>query len=91
MNKIEQDEVIKRLKRIEGQVRGVINMVNENRYCIDILTQTKAINSALQGVDSVIIKQHLNSCVVNAIESGDIDEKNRKLDEVMELLSKYRK
>ncbi len=55
MNENQKTEVTKRLKRIEGQVRGIMNMVEENRYCIDILTQTKAISSAIKKVDNIII------------------------------------
>ncbi len=90
MNEIQKDEVNKRLNRIEGQVRGIINMVNNDRYCIDILTQTKAIISAVEKVDNIIIKQHLNTCVVNAMESGDQAEKEKKIDEVIKIFAKYR-
>lgn len=90
MNESEKIDVLKRLKRIEGQIRGVINMVDENRYCVDILNQTKAINSAIEKVDNLIIKQHLNSCVVNAIKSGNKEDKDTKIDEIIQLFSKYR-
>lgn len=90
MNEDQKAEVTKRLKRIEGQVRGIMNMINDNRYCIDILTQTKAITSAIEKVDSLILKQHLNTCVVNAMESGSKEDKDKKIDEIIQLFSKYR-
>lgn len=90
MNNEQKTEVIKRLKKIEGQVRGIMNMVESNRYCIDILTQTKAVTSALGKVDSLIIKQHLNTCVVNAVESGNKEDKDKKIEEIIHLFSKYR-
>lgn len=90
MNDDQKNEVIKRLNRVEGQVRGVVNMINDNRYCVDILTQTKAIKSAMEKIDSLIIEQHLNTCVVNAMESGNKEEKDSKIKEIITLFSKYR-
>lgn len=62
--------VINRLLRIEGQVRGLQKMVDEENYCIDIITQTSAIRSALRGVEDILLENHLSSCVVNQIKSG---------------------
>ncbi len=86
----EKEDLIKRLNRIEGQVRGIVKMLNDDRYCIDILTQTKAIKSAVDKVDNIIVKQHLNRCVVNAVESGNSEEKDKKITEIINLFSKYR-
>lgn len=60
-----------RLKRIEGQARGIARMVDEEQYCIDILTQISALTSALQGVALGLLDEHLKHCVVNAVHSGD--------------------
>lgn len=77
-----KEALLKRLNRIEGQVRGVNRMVNEDKYCIDILTQISAINAALHKVSLGLVEEHVSHCVVNAaaqsIETGDqsfVDEK----------------
>ncbi|HKJ30943.1 MAG TPA: metal-sensitive transcriptional regulator [Balneolales bacterium] len=91
MNKEEKSRAISRLKRIEGQIRGIQKMVEEDRYCIDILSQTASIVSALKGVEDQIMQQHLNTCVTDAMRSDDNDLRNEKINEVMTVLSKFRK
>ena len=59
-----------RLKRIEGQVRGLSKMIGEGAYCIDVITQTSAVRSALKSVEDVLLEEHLSSCVVDQIKSG---------------------
>jgi CsoR family transcriptional regulator, copper-sensing transcriptional repressor len=76
-----------RLKRIEGQVRGIARMVEEDRYCIDILTQTRAIRAALRGVEEAVLKDHVEHCVKDAIASGDDAEQRRKVQELVTVLS----
>ena len=76
-----KDEVLARMRRIEGQTRGITQMVENDRYCIDVLTQIAAINKALQAVAVGLLDEHLRHCVVEAVESGDADERNRKLTE----------
>ena len=66
-----------RLKRIEGQVRGIARMVEEDRYCIDIVTQIRAVRAALRGVEDEVLKDHVEHCVEGAIASGDGDEQRR--------------
>lgn len=63
-------QVGNRLKRIEGQIRGLQKMVEEDKYCIDVITQTSAIRNALKGVEDVLLESHLSSCVVNQIKTG---------------------
>ena len=78
----DKDALIKRLHRIEGQVRGIEKMVEDDRYCIDILTQIGAVRTALENVGLKLLEDHVNHCVVNAIASGDaktIDEKTTEL------------
>jgi CsoR family transcriptional regulator, copper-sensing transcriptional repressor len=70
----------KRLRRIEGQVRGIAKMIDEDKYCIDILTQISAVNSALQAVALGLLDEHLNHCVSNAVAAGG-DEAGAKLAE----------
>src|SRR5699024_9877373 len=83
----EKQAVINRLKRIEGQVRGIQKMVEENRYCVDVLVQIKAINAALNKVGFAVTKRHMDHCVSHAIESGDGDKAIDELLEVMEHFS----
>ena len=68
--KKDNKSLINRLKRIEGQIRGLQKMVEEEKYCIDVITQTSAIRNALKGVEDVLLESHLSSCVVNQIISG---------------------
>ena len=84
-------KILNRLKRIEGQVRGVHNMIKNDRYCMDVLTQLSSVSSAINGVEDIILRRHLDSCVSAAIKSGDELEKKEKLDEVMEFLNKFRR
>ena len=77
---------ISKLKRIEGQVRGIIKMVEDERYCIDILTQLKAVKSALATVERNIIDDHLSHCVHSAIASKDKSRTNQVMKEIKDLL-----
>lgn len=80
-----------RLRRIEGQVRGVQKMVEEGRYCVEILTQIDAVTSALARVQDQILESHLNHCVADALEGSDLAERRGKVDEVVALLRKFRR
>lgn len=91
MNDLQKKKALSRLKRIEGQIRGLQKMVTEDRYCIDILIQTSSVVSALHGVEDFVMDQHLNTCVTDAIRSGDMTQKEEKIGEIMEVLSKFRK
>ncbi|MDZ4084221.1 MAG: metal-sensitive transcriptional regulator [Bdellovibrionales bacterium] len=75
-----------RLAKVEGQIRGVIKMIEEERYCIDIITQLKAIASAIRSVERSIVEQHIDTCVVRAVDAGKSKEKDRHLREISELL-----
>ena len=75
-------DLLKRLRRIEGQARGPQRMVDEEQYCIDILTQVSAMTSALRAVSLALLEDHLNHCVVDAARSGD-DEARAKVDEAV--------
>ncbi|MPY68471.1 MAG: metal-sensing transcriptional repressor [Alphaproteobacteria bacterium] len=79
-----------RLGRIEGQVRGVARMIEEDRYCVDILTQIRAIQAALARVEHQVLREHLEHCVENAIASGDADEQRKKIDELVAVLDHRR-
>jgi DNA-binding FrmR family transcriptional regulator len=89
----EKDALVKRLHRIEGQVRGIERMVEDERYCIDILTQIAAATTALESVAFKILDEHVNHCVVGALESGDAEvaaEKSRELLEAVHRFSRTR-
>jgi DNA-binding FrmR family transcriptional regulator len=79
---------VKRLSRIEGQVRGISRMVEEDRYCVDIVTQISAVRAALRKVEEEVLKQHIEHCVEHAITSGDREEQRTKIAELMELLKR---
>jgi DNA-binding FrmR family transcriptional regulator len=80
--------LLNRLSRIEGQVRGVARMVEEDRYCIDVLTQIAAVRAALSRVESEMLKTHLTHCIEGAIVSGDAKEQRNKARELIELLDR---
>ena len=88
MHHHDKPALTKRLNRIEGQVRGVSRMVEDGRYCIDILTQVRAIKAALGRFENEMLKGHLSHCVENAIVSGDPAEQRRKIEEIIALLDR---
>jgi len=81
---------INRLNRISGQVRGVAQMVEDDRYCIDILHQLQAVKSALAKVETQILKDHAACCVAEAIASGDEADQREKFEELIDLFAKRR-
>jgi DNA-binding FrmR family transcriptional regulator len=89
----DKDAIVKRLHRIEGQVRGIERMVDEDRYCIDILTQISAVTTALESVAFRILDDHVNHCVTGALASGDpaiAEEKSRELLDAVHRFSRSR-
>ena len=83
-------KTVNRLMRIAGQVHGVARMIEEDRYCIDVLTQLAAVKSALGKVETEVLKKHAACCVNEAIASGDEAEQRAKFNELVELLEKRR-
>jgi CsoR family transcriptional regulator, copper-sensing transcriptional repressor len=79
---------LKRLKRIEGQVRGLGRMVEEDRYCIDIVTQISAVRAALRRAEEEILRDHVAHCVEGAIASGNQDQQRRKIAELMDVIGR---
>jgi DNA-binding FrmR family transcriptional regulator len=79
---------LRRLRRIEGQVRGLARMVEQDRYCIDIVTQISAVRAALRRAEEEILADHVAHCVEHAIASGDKGEQRRKVNELIEVLSR---
>ena len=88
MSKHSKAACLKRLSRIEGQVRGLARMVEGDRYCIDIVTQVSAVRAALRRVEEEVLRDHIAHCVEHAIVSGDSAEQRRKIAEVMDVLSR---
>ena len=78
----------KRLGRIEGQVRGISKMVDESRYCIDIITQISAVRAALRRVEEEVLRDHVAHCVEHAIQSGNVKDQRQKVAELMEVLAR---
>ena len=81
--------VANRLLRIEGQVRGIQRMVEEERYCMDVLTQISAIHESLRKVSEVLLRDHLSHCVSSAAQSGDSKKADEIYDELVDLFNKY--
>jgi DNA-binding FrmR family transcriptional regulator len=79
---------LKRLQRIEGQVRGLTRMVDEDRYCIDVVTQISAVRAALRRVEEEILRDHVAHCVEHAITSGDKADQRRKVAELMDVIGR---
>lgn len=88
MHKHAKASVQKRLQRIEGQVRGLSRMVEEDRYCIDIVTQISAVRAALRRAEEEILRDHVAHCVEGAIASGNRADQRRKVAELMEVLER---
>ena len=88
MNATTRRAVASRLKRIEGQVGGLLRMVEEDRYCVDILTQINAVRAALHKVEGEILKDHVAHCVTHAFAGGDSVEQRHKVDELVETIGR---
>jgi DNA-binding FrmR family transcriptional regulator len=82
----DREAVLARLRRIEGQVRGLQRMVEEDRYCIDVLTQVRAVTSALESMSLLLLEDHVRHCVADAIRAGDGAEKVEELNAAIERL-----
>ena len=90
MHRDNKPDLLARLNRVEGQVRGITRMIEEGRYCIDVLTQINAARAALAKVESEMLKTHLNHCIEGAIKNGDADDQRAKARELIELLERRR-
>ena len=88
---MKNEKAIVRLKTIEGHLRGISRMVENGDYCIDVIRQIQAVQSALNKVSSVILEEHLNSCVITAINGEDVSERKRVLQEIGEIFEQSAK
>ena len=84
----EQDKVVRLLKTARGQLDGLLRMVEEDRYCIDILTQLQAVRAALARLESEVLKDHMDHCVMGAIAGDDLADRKAKATELIELLGR---
>jgi CsoR family transcriptional regulator, copper-sensing transcriptional repressor len=78
-----------RLRRIEGQVKGLIGMIEDERYCVDILTQLRAVRSALKAVEQQILRTHVAHCVADAVRRGRRTVRDEKIDELLTVLGRF--
>ena len=85
----DKEALVKRLHRIEGQVRGVEKMVEDDRYCIDVLTQIAAVNTALESLAFKILDEHVRHCVAGALASGDEADAQTKTEELLEAVQRF--
>ena len=83
-----RENVSKRLSRIEGQVRGLQKMIEEDRYCVDMLVQVKAVTAAMKKVEGELLKDHVDNCLASAIASDDVADRQEKVAELVDLLAK---
>ena len=83
--------MIIRLRRVEGQVGGLQRMVEDDRHCVDVLTQVNAVRAALHKVESVILRDHVSHCVAHAFTSGDTIKQRRRIEELVETIGRMRK
>lgn len=84
----EKKALLTRLKRIEGQAGGIARMVEEDKYCVDVLQQILAVQGALAQVSKKLLQSHMKTCVVSALESGDTEKRERAIEEVVDLFAK---
>ena len=82
---MENDKILRRMKTIEGHMRGIIRMVEEDAYCIDVIRQIQAVDAALNKVSAQILDDHLNSCVITAIKGDDPKEREKVIKEITEV------
>ena len=78
-----------RLRRVEGQVQGIQRMVEQDKACVDILLQLKAVQGAVEQVQKLVLGQHLESCVLEAVRSGNVRDRQKKMDELLDVLSRF--
>ncbi|MBI1793967.1 MAG: metal-sensitive transcriptional regulator [Chloroflexi bacterium] len=88
---MQSDPTLRRLKTIEGHMRGVIRMIEEDAYCIDVIRQIQAVEAALDKVSAQILENHLNSCVITAIRGEDPKERERVLQEIADVFEQANK
>jgi DNA-binding FrmR family transcriptional regulator len=86
-----KEQLLKRLARIEGQVRGIAKMIEDDRYCIDVLTQLGAVDTALEAVSLKVLEEHVGHCVAGALASGDPEQATAKSQELLAAVQRFAK
>ncbi|MGD0263520.1 MAG: metal-sensitive transcriptional regulator [Candidatus Methylomirabilota bacterium] len=81
---------LNRLRRIEGQVQGIQRMIEEDKYCVDIMLQLSAVQGALEQVSKILMHRHIESCVMDTMKAGSERERTRKIEELVEVFSRYK-
>ena len=89
MKHAEHTSQLDRLKRVEGQIKGIARMVEEQRYCVDILTQIRAARAAMRRVEERILREHVEHCVVEAMKGGLPSERQSKIDELLDVVARF--
>jgi DNA-binding FrmR family transcriptional regulator len=84
-----KDDVLKRLNRIEGQIRGIHRLIEQEVYCVEVMQQIASVHQALRGVEKMLMKNHLQRCVTEALRSGEEAEAERAYGEIMDVIYKY--
>jgi DNA-binding FrmR family transcriptional regulator len=90
-NHVIAKEVAVRMNKVIGQLQGIQKMVENDRYCVDILIQLSSVAGALSKIEDLVMKQHLEHCVAEAMASGDKEEKEKKINEMLEVFSRFRR
>lgn len=88
---MKHESAYRRLKTVEGHIRGIQRMLEEDAYCIDVLRQIQAVQAALNKIGALILEEHLHSCVISAIRSDDPDERERVLGEIVDVFEAFQK
>ncbi|HET7718119.1 MAG TPA: metal-sensitive transcriptional regulator [Bauldia sp.] len=88
MEQATKTSVLRRLSRIEGQVRGISGMVEDDRYCVDVVTQISAVRAALHKVEAEILRDHVSHCVAGAFASGRATEQRKKIEELIDTIGR---
>jgi DNA-binding FrmR family transcriptional regulator len=89
MDEETKGKTLGRLRRVEGQVQGIQRMVEEEKYCVDILLQLMAVQGAVEQVQKLVLAQHIESCVSDAIRSGNARDRQKKVDELLDVFSRF--
>jgi DNA-binding FrmR family transcriptional regulator len=82
---IKHEEALHRLKNVEGHIRGIEKMIEDDKYCIDVIRQIQAVQAALNKITTMILDEHLNSCLITAVRGDDPDERERVLQEITDI------
>lgn len=82
---MKHEDAFKRLKNVEGHIRGIERMIQEDTYCVDVIRQLQAVQAAINRISTIILEEHLNSCLITAVRGEDADERERVLKEITDV------